>query len=320
MKLVDASIKNPITVAVGVILLVMFGLIALLRIPVQLTPNVDKAEITVNTIWPGASPQEVEREIADEQEDVLKSVEGLVEMKSESFYGRGRVTLKFQVGTDPDAALLKVSNNLNQVPEYPDEAEEPVLVSSGSEQNAIAWIILERLSGDNTGIETEYQFVKDFVKPRFERIPGVAESEIYGGVEPELQVIFDPNGLAAHHITIAEVSAALNQENENISAGDFDEGKRKFIARTVGQYQSPSDVENVVIKYINGAPIYVRDIAEVRLGYAKPSATVHEKNRPTIAVNAKRQTGANVLQVMKGVREAIVEMNAGILKERGLRL
>ena len=320
MKLVDASIKNPITVAVGVILLVMFGLIALLRIPVQLTPNVDKAEITVNTIWPGASPQEVEREIADEQEDVLKSVEGLVEMKSESFYGRGRVTLKFQVGTDPDTALLKVSNNLNQVPEYPDEAEEPVLVSSGSEQNAIAWIILERLSGDNTGIETEYQFVKDFVKPRFERIPGVAESEIYGGVEPEMQVTFDPNGLAAHHITIAEVAAALNRENENISAGDFDEGKRKFIARTVGQYQSPNDVENVVIKYINGTPIYVHDIAEVRLGYAKPTATVHEKNRPTIAVNAKRQTGANVLQVMTGVREAIAEMNAGLLKERGLRL
>ncbi len=320
MKLVDASIKNPIPVAVGVILLVMFGLIALLRIPVQLTPNVDKAEITVNTIWPGASPQEVEREIADEQEDVLKSVEGLVEMKSESFYGRGTVTLKFQVGTDPDTALLKVSNNLNQVPEYPDEAEEPVLVSSGSEQNAIAWIILERLSGDNTGIETEYQFVKDFVKPRFERIPGVAESEIYGGVKPEMQVTFDPNGLAAHHITIAEVAAALNRENENISAGDFDEGKRKFIARTVGQYQSPNDVENVVIKYINGAPIYVHDIAEVRLGYAKPTATVHEKNRPTIAVNAKRQTGANVLQVMTGVREAIAEMNAGLLKERGLRL
>ena len=117
VKLVDASIKNPITVIVGVILVVMFGFIALLRIPVQLTPNVDKAEITVNTLWAGASPQEVEREIIDEQEDVLKSVEGLVEMKSESFYGRGTVTLKFQVGTDPDAALLKVSNNLNQVPE-----------------------------------------------------------------------------------------------------------------------------------------------------------------------------------------------------------
>ena len=320
MKLVDASIKNPITVAVGVILLVMFGLIALLRIPVQLTPNVDKAEITVNTIWPGASPQEVEREIIDEQEDVLKSVEGLVEMKSESFYSRGRVTLKFQVGTDPDTALLKVSNNLNQVPEYPDEAEEPVLVSSGSEQNAIAWIILERLNGDNTGIETEYQFVKDFVKPRFERIPGVAESEIYGGVEPEMQVTFDPNTLAAHDITIAEVATALSRENENISAGDFDEGKRKFIARTVGQYQSPNDVANVVIKYINGAPIYVHDVAEVRLGYAKPSATVSEKGRPTIAVNAKRQTGANVLQVMTGVRAAITEMNAGLLKERGLRL
>ncbi|RLA86604.1 MAG: AcrB/AcrD/AcrF family protein, partial [Deltaproteobacteria bacterium] len=120
--------------------------------------------------------------------------------------------------------------------------------------------------------------------------------------------------------TIAEVATALSRENENISAGDFDEGKRQFIARTVGQYQSPNDVANVVIKYINGAPIYVHDIAEVRLDYAKPSATVSEKGRPTIAVNAKRQTGANVLQVMTGVRAAITEMNAGLLKERGLRL
>ena len=320
MKLVEAAIENPITVIVGVILLVMFGFISLLRIPVQLTPNVDKAEITVNTVWSGGSPQEVEREIVDEQEDVLKSVEGLIEMKSESFYGRGRVTLKFQVGTDPDAALLKASNNLNQVPEYPNEAEEPVLVSSGSEQNAIAWIVLERLSGDNTGIATLYQFVKDYVKPRFERIPGVAESEIYGGVEPEMQVIFDPNAIAAHRITIAEVAAALNRENENISAGDFDEGKRRFIARTVGQYRSPRDVANVVIKYINGAPIYVRDVAAVRLGFAKPTATVHEKDRPTMAVNCKRQTGANVIQVMKGVRGAIAELNAGLLKEQGLRL
>ena len=320
MKLVDASIKNPVTVAVGVILVVMFGLIALLRIPVQLTPNVDKAEITVNTIWPGASPQEIEREIIDEQEDVLKSVEGLIEMKSESFYGRGTISMKFQVGTDPDAALLKVSNNLNQVPEYPDEAEEPVLVSSGSEQNAIAWIVLERLGGDNTGIETEYQFIKDFIKPRFERIPGVAESEIYGGIEPEMQVTFDPSALAAHRVTIAEVAAALSRENENVSAGDFDEGKRKFIARTVGQYQSPKDVAAVVIKYINGTPIYVHDVAQVRLGYAKATAIVNDKNRPTIAVNCKRQTGANVLQVMTGVREAIAEMNAGLLKQRGLRL
>ncbi|MBW1981053.1 MAG: efflux RND transporter permease subunit [Deltaproteobacteria bacterium] len=320
MKVVDASIKNPITVAVGVILLVMFGLIALFRIPVQLTPNVDKAEITVNTMWPGASPQEVEREIIDEQEDVLKSVEGLVEMKSESFLGRGRVTLQFQVGTDPDAALLKVSNSLNQVPQYPDEAQEPVLVSSGSEQNAIAWIVLERLSGDHSNIATEYQFVKDYIKPRFERIPGVAESEIFGGIEPEMQVIFDPDALAAHYITLAEVAASLSQENENISAGDFDEGKRRFITRTVGQFRSPADVANVVIKYVNGAPIYVRDVAAVRLGYAKETAAVYEKDRQTIAINCKRQTGANVLLVMQGIRQAIKEMNSGLLRQRGLRL
>jgi HAE1 family hydrophobic/amphiphilic exporter-1 len=98
MKLVDSSIKNPVTVTVGVFFIILFGVIALLRIPVQLTPEIQEVEIQVQTIWPGASPQEVEREIIEEQEDQLKSVEGLVEMKSESFRNRGRVTMKFQTG------------------------------------------------------------------------------------------------------------------------------------------------------------------------------------------------------------------------------
>ncbi|UCD71292.1 MAG: efflux RND transporter permease subunit, partial [Syntrophobacterales bacterium] len=127
MKLVDSSIKNPVTATVGVFFILLFGFIALFRIPVQLTPELQKVEIRVETIWPGASPQEVEREIVEEQEEQLKSVEGLVEMKSESYRGRGRVILKFQTGTDKDTALLKVSNKLNQVPQYPINADEPVI-------------------------------------------------------------------------------------------------------------------------------------------------------------------------------------------------
>ena len=121
MKLVDAAIKKPVTVTVGVILLTLFGLISLFRIPIQLTPNVDIPEISVETIWQGASPVEVEREIIDVQEDELKNVEGLDEMKSESSDGSSYINLMFEIGTDTDAALLKVSNKLDQVKKYPDE-------------------------------------------------------------------------------------------------------------------------------------------------------------------------------------------------------
>ena len=141
MKLVDASIQYPVTVIVGVIFLVLFGALSLLRIPVQLTPDVTRPQITVSTRWPGASPQEVEREIVDQQEEYLKSVEGLTRLTSESRDSQGRITLEFGVGTDIDLALLKVSTKLDQVPSYPDDADRPVIVSASENARPIAWVV-----------------------------------------------------------------------------------------------------------------------------------------------------------------------------------
>ncbi|HID28757.1 MAG TPA: efflux RND transporter permease subunit [Desulfobacterales bacterium] len=318
MKLVDVAIKKPVTVTVGVILLVLFGLISLFRIPIQLTPNVDIPEISVETVWRGASPLEVEREIIDVQEDELKNVEGLDEMKSESADGLAYINLLFEIGTDPDAALLKVSNKLDQVKRYPDDMEKPIIKSGGRHEQAIAWIILRALDGYEGVLSHEYDFCDEYVKPRIERISGVASANIYGGQERELHVIVDSDALAARNITIPELMLALDVENRNISAGDFDEGKRRYIARTVGEYESPGDVSRVIIKRVNGAPVTVGDIARVSLGYEDIDLVVRHEGVPTIVMNAVRETGSNVLVVMKKIQEAYEELNNGILKERKL--
>ena len=142
MRLADASIKYPVSVIVGVFFIVLFGLLSLLRIPVQLTPDVTRPQITVTTVWPGASPQEVEKEIVEEQEEYLKSVEGLLRLTSESGDSRGRVNLEFSVGTDIDAALLRVSTKLDQVPAYPEDADRPIIVSASENAPPMAWIVL----------------------------------------------------------------------------------------------------------------------------------------------------------------------------------
>jgi len=142
MALIRFAIQNPVKVAVSVILLVMFGLISYASIPVQLTPNVIEPEITVTTRWPGASAQEVEREIVEEQEEQLKSVEGLREFESESRDSRARITMKFEVGTDLGVAQAKVRDKLNQVPEYPEDAKEPTITTVNPNSNAIAWLML----------------------------------------------------------------------------------------------------------------------------------------------------------------------------------
>ena len=147
MDPIRLAIERPVAVVAIVMMAVMFGVLALTSIPIQLTPDVRKPVIEIRTIWPGAAPAEVEREIVNEQEDVLKGLEGLEEITSRAQTGRGTINLEFAIGTNMDRALLLVANRLDRVSSYPDEAQEPTLDTSGSDDNPIACMMLQRGPG-----------------------------------------------------------------------------------------------------------------------------------------------------------------------------
>lgn len=318
MTFIETMIKRPVSVIVGVILLLLFGLIALFKIPIQLTPEVIKPEITVETFWRGASAREIEREVTERQEEQLKSIPGLVQMTSESRESRSQIVLTFQTETDLDTALLNVSNRLNQVTHLPSDAERPVLRTVNVASSAIAWFILKPVSGNENDINTYHDFAEDFIKTRFERVLGVAMSNVFGGWEREMQVVIDPNVIAARNVTILDLTRALARENANVSAGDFEEGKRRYLVRTLGEYRSPEDIEDIVIKRVGGKHIFLKDVARVALGYKKPLRSVRQNGEAAIAVNALQESGANTLDIMDGLRTAVAELNAGILKDKGL--
>jgi HAE1 family hydrophobic/amphiphilic exporter-1 len=322
VRVIHDAIRYPVTTTVGVLLVFLFGFISLWRIPLELTPNVEEPKVTVSTFWPGASPHEIEREIVEEQEEQLKSLEGLTKMESSSSDSFGQITLTFQIGTSLDGALLRVANRLEQVPSYPEDVEKPVIRSVDLGANAIAWFILMadesgRYPGDVT---TEYDFVDDYLKPAFERVPGVAASNVFGGTPHEMQVIVDPAALAARRITLNQIGAALERENRSYSGGDFDEGKRRYIVRTVGEYASPEEIANVVVAVRNNVPIYVRDVARVQLGFRKRFAQGYYKGTPIIAMNAVKEPGANTLEVMRQLKAAVAGLNRSLLAPRGLQL
>ncbi|GIW94261.1 MAG: acriflavine resistance protein B [Pirellulaceae bacterium] len=364
-------VHNPIKVAVGVLLVALFGAVSLVKMPVQLTPEVQRPTITVETRWPGASPHEIEREIIQEQEEQLKSVEGLRKMSSESMDSVGRITLEFAVGTNMDEALLKVSNRLQQVPEYPEDADEPVISASSQSDRPIAWFILSeripkreeilRFASRHPDLKAELErvaripnpglvlmklrllmrehpeitelipaepidvgklrrFAENHIEAEFERVPGVANSNVLGGLEEELQVIVDPQKLAARQLTISDVRRVLLAQNQDVSAGDLWEGKRRWVIRTLGQFRSPEQVARQLLAVRDGAPVYVADVAEVRLGYKKPDGVVRRFGNTALAINVLRETGANVPEVMRGLQQKMRELNEGILASRGLEL
>lgn len=321
MKLVESSIKNPVTVLVGVIFVFIFGLLSFFRIPVQLTPDVESLKITVTTAWRGASPFEIESEIVNEQEDELKSVAGLSEINSESQEGVGTVTLEFGAGTDLDSKLVKVSNRLEQVAEYPDEVNRPVITTVDPAAGAMAWFILKPLADNPADINFYHDFADRVVRTRLERVPGVGTSNVFGGRERRMEVLFDPAELARRGITVSGLSRSVDAENKNWSAGSFDEGKRSYLVRTVGEYRTTADMEKVIVATTGeGVPVYLGDVATVRLGYEDPGFAVRQNAEPAIALNVVKESGANSIEVKEKLFSAVEELNAGVLREEGLRL
>lgn len=370
MQITEAIVRNPVKVAVAMLLLALFGLISVFRMPMQLTPEVSTPTLTIETLWSGASAYEVEREIVQEQEKQLKSVEGMTKMTSESMDSMGRITLEFAVGTDMREALLKANTRLQQVREYPEDADEPVIKTANLGDRPIAWFILsprppvaeqyeafaqkypqlvpqlelvrktfnegvamirlrelaekqpefKELLPPDVDITRLRKFAEDVIESRFERVSGVSDSQVMGGRQEEMQVIVDPQKLAARKVTIMDVRNALRGQNRDTSGGDFWQGRRRYVVRTLGQYRSPEDVANSIITYQEKSPIYVRDVAEVQLGHRKADGLVRCFGSQRLAVNAIRETGANVLEVMAGLQAATQELNDGVLKQKGLQL
>jgi HAE1 family hydrophobic/amphiphilic exporter-1 len=316
MGIIRFAIENPVKVTVAVILLVLFGTLSIFQIPIQLTPDVDRPLITVSTFWEGASPQEMEREIVDRQEEKLKGVRNLRKMTSTSSEGMANVTLEFYVGTDKDAALQDVSEKLRQVTGYPEEMDEPTIQATGAEMsNTIAWIIFRGREGEDvSGLK---DMVEDDVKPILERAEGIAGVDVYGGREREVKVVVDPYRLAARGLTLRELEQALRRENDNISAGTIEQGKRDYTYRTVGQYEQVEDVENTVIAHRDGGPVFVRDVAEVQNTFKKQYAFVKSLGDFVLALPARKETGANVMSAMAELRKQIDYCNETILYPQG---
>jgi HAE1 family hydrophobic/amphiphilic exporter-1 len=320
MDIVGFTIKNPVKITVGVLLVLLFGLLALFQIPIQLTPDVDEPRITVTTRWQGKSAREVEREIAERQEEKLKGVANVRKMTSSCVEGQAEVVLEFFVGVDKNVALRDTDAKLNQVTGYPPEAEKPEVVAADAAlASPIAWLLIRAFDGSD--VSTQRDFVWDEVKPILERVPGLASVDIYGGREREVHVEIDPAELAARGLTLREVEDALWNQNINVSAGTIERGKREYIYRTVGEYEKLEDVENTVVAYREGGPILVKDLGgRVVKTHEKQTSFVRSKAQPVIAMPARRETGANVIEVMEGLKQQIQKVNKEVLNPRGMGL
>ncbi|TVS11875.1 MAG: efflux RND transporter permease subunit [Wenzhouxiangella sp.] len=319
MPLTRLALSNPVAVAVGCILLVIFGLLSLSRLPIQMTPNIDRPTITISTGWRAAAPSEIESEIVEPQENQLRDVPGLQRMTSTASQGRASINLEFDVNADLNRALIEVINRLNQVPRYPADASEPT-VRVGSDQfgDTIAWFAIRPMEGNMRPIIEYQDFVNEVVKERVERIPGVSSANPRGGRQFEVRITFDPFQAAAIGVDLTRVGQRLGQ-NADVSGGFQEVGRRQFTLRFAGQYQI-SDLENLVLDWRDGRPVFLGDVATVERTMRDSSGVMTQNGGPSISMNVISEPGVNVLEVMAELQAVMEELRETHLEPAGLSI
>ena len=318
MDLIKFSIKNPVTIIVSVLIVVMFGFLSLDKLPYQLTPNVTKPEIKITTMWGGATPYEIEREIIEEQEDVLKSLNNLLEYESSAKDNYGEVTLTFKLGTNLERALLDVSNKLNEVSSYPTNVDKPIIkIASAS---PIIWSMLQTTEGNPRHIDEYKTYFEDEIKAHIERVDGVADLMVIGGREKEMHIILDTQKLASYALTIDQVINTLQTENVDVSAGTQDISRRSYRVRTVSKFAKPSDIENILVYSDRQTRIKLKDIAHVQFGYEDAAGVSMYLGKDGIFFGVQPSSDANAVALTNSVEEVVNNLNENILAKEGLKI
>ena len=308
MDLIRIATRQPITIAVAVLFCLLAGVVALKVVPVQMTPEVEDTIIAVTTRWENASPQEIESEVIDPQEEKLQGLSYLKSITSTSSSGEGVIRLEFNPGVRKEVALREVSDKLREVPSYPENVDEPIIEASDPEsQDYIAWYILTS-EDDSIDVGTLLDFAEDRIKPQLERVPGISEVNVLGGREREVQIRFDPVKLSHYRISVSEFVNTLRKENHNVSGGSLKQGKADIRIRTVGRFAAPDEILKVVIRRDDNGPVYVSDVATVHETFKESLSYVRANGQKVLALNFQREPGSNVLDIMEALQNKIDDL------------
>jgi len=318
----ESMVKHGILIAVATLIVTVLGIVAALKIPVQMIPDLEVRTISVRTQWPGATPQDVEKEIIIEQEEHLRSVPALQRIVSSASFGSARIELEFPFGINLNDTLIEVINALSRVPSYPNNVDEPRIYATSFSANSFMYFRVMPLPGNprNLDMIPLQDFIKDHVATRMETVPGVSEISVYGGAERQIQILLDPARLAERNLTVTQVRNAIKERNRDISGGEIETGKRRYLLRTIGRFHDVEELKGVIIDQRGDALIRLGEIAEVRLGHFEINRYSYTDGNPIIGMSVRRQAGSNVIDIKRALMPEVEAINEEILKPAGMQM
>jgi HAE1 family hydrophobic/amphiphilic exporter-1 len=305
MSIYKSSVNRPVTTTLLFVAFAVFGIFALIKTPVALFPDFDANVVLVMSSYPGASASDVESNVTKVLENSLNSVEHLKDMTSASKENISIVMLEFKYGTDIEEACNNVRDKLDLVSQsLPDAASTPVLFKFGMDDMPI--LILSATADQSLpGLD---KILDDKITTPLGRVDGVGSVVVVGAPEREIQVYCDPEKLQAYGLSISTISQILGAENQNIPSGNIDIGSETYTLRVEKEFTDPAQMLDVVVGQSDGQLVYLRDVATVYDGPQEKSQESYTNGGQSAMIAITKQTGSNTVNVIKGVREKLAEV------------
>ena len=301
-KLAEICIRRPVFAAMIVLSLVVVGAASYFKLGVDRFPSVDLPTVSVRTGLPGAAPEEVESLVTQPVEDVVNTVDGIDELRSISSQGTSVVIATFKLNRDLESAAQDIRDRVTGLGRrLPDDATPPVVQKFDNDSTPVLTIALSA----NRSLRELTELGDKIARPQLERVGGVGEVRVTGGLDRAINVWIDADRLAAYQIPITQVRQALQRQNADVPGGNVETNKEEITLRTLGRFENPRDFEDLVIANINGAPVRLRDIGSVEDGTKEQRSLARLNGVPTVTLDIRRQSGANTVEVINGIKNAL---------------
>lgn len=312
------SSRSPVGVIVVAIFVGLLGLLSVSRLPLQLFPDVNKPQLSIQAGWRTASPEEVESELLEPLENVMQGMSGVEEIEGNAFPEGANLNLRFALGTDMKNALVEVIGRLNRLPPLPRDADRPSvsLGGNGNTNETLSWFFVQLLPGTPGPIEAQRRFIEDTVRARLESIPGVASVDVNAGPPDNVRITLDLARAAALGISVPDIANRAAAAN-NVSGGLLDVGRRQYTLRFTGRF-TPAQLGALVLTWRDGRPVHLADLATIDVAPPARTNFGYQNGNPAVGIQVFRANGANVLATLDAVKQAVAELRDGPLKQHGL--
>ena len=309
MSIYGAAVKRPVMTTLCFVGVVIMGLFSLVKLPIDLLPDIETNTIMVITMYPGASAEDIEQNVTKPLENSLNAVEHLKHITSNSRENTSVITLEFEFGYDIDALTNDVRDKLDMVESsLPDGIQNPIIFKFSTDMIPICMLSVEA----KESMAGLYKILDDNVVNPLARIDGVGSVSISGAPKREIHVYCDPNRLEAYNLSVEAISAVISAENMDIPGGTFDVGSNTYALRVKGEFEDAREMENIPVGSFNGKIIYLKDVARVDDSLEERSQETYNNGKLGAMIIIQKQSGANSVEISDEVKKMMPRLQKSL--------